>query len=149
MQKNQYIHAVHSNKGKTSFVAVLCLKYSGFVNLSEDKRSMKYMNTGKVLLEPMKEEFYYGAEMAVFATEGDRKGEIDLIWQPELSATAYKVQVQLNKGKNRKWKDIDIVTRSSCTVGGLKSRCIYRFRVAPIGFKGPGRWSEAVVQKAP
>lgn len=110
---------------------------------------MDYMNTNKALLDQMQDDFHCGAGIAVFATEGDRKGEIDLIWQPELSATAYKVQVQINKGRNRKWKDIDIVTRSSCTIGGLKSRCIYSFRVAPVGFKGPGQWSEAVSQMAP
>lgn len=88
-------------------------------------------------------------KIRVFATAGDRCGEIDLIWQPHQKATAYLLQVLKGNSRNGRWRDIDIVTRSSYTAAGLKSRSIYSFRVAPLGFEGLGIWSVAVIQKAP
>jgi hypothetical protein len=85
----------------------------------------------------------------VFATAGDRCGEIDLIWQPHQKATAYLLQVLKGNSRTGRWRDIDIVTRSSYTAAGLKSRKIYRFRIAPLIRSVPGAWSTTVTIKAP
>lgn len=86
--------------------------------------------------------------LTVFATGGDRAGEVDLIWEPAKNTGTYMVQVQ--KGRdNAGWKVIDIVTRSSYTAAGLKSRKIYRFRIAPLIRSIPGTWSAPVTIKAP
>ncbi len=91
----------------------------------------------------------YTKKITVFATEGDRKGEIDLIWQPVPGAASYMIQVRTGKSLESRWKEIDIVSRSRYTSAGLKSRTTYSFRIAPLGTKGITIWSEPVIQKAP
>ncbi len=84
----------------------------------------------------------------IYATSGDRSGEIDLIWDPVKYAAAYVIQMQCGR-ESSKWKVVDLVTRSSYTAGGLKSGRVYRFRVAPMKNKANKTWSQQVKIKAP
>lgn len=83
------------------------------------------------------------------ATSGDTAGEIDLVWEPVEKAYTYVVQKCKDSKGPVKWKNEDIVTKSSYTVSKLKSSQKYRFRVAAVGSKGQGPWSTPVQKKAP
>lgn len=83
------------------------------------------------------------------ATSGDTEGEIDLTWEPAKGASTYLVQ-KCSESKNPvRWTNEDIVARSSYTVTKLKSGRKYWFRVAAVGRKGQGSWSNYVQKKAP
>jgi len=52
-----------------------------------------------------------------------------------------------NRNGNQKWKTIDMVSRSSYKVTGLKENVTYRFRVAGVSPKGQGEWSSEISKK--
>jgi hypothetical protein len=83
------------------------------------------------------------------ATSGDTEGEIDLIWEPVKGADTYLIQKSSDPKNPLKWIHEDIVAKSSYTVTKLRSRHKYWFRVAAVGRKGQGPWSEPVQKKAP
>lgn len=76
-----------------------------------------------------------------YATQGDSNGEIDLQWEPSKDSKYYVLEMCVNKNRNHGWKTIDIVSRSSYKVTGLKENATYRFRVAGVTSKGQGDWS--------
>lgn len=86
--------------------------------------------------------------LSLFATGGDRAGEIDLIWEPVKYTASYIIQQKCGRESNN-WKVVDIVTRSSYTAAGLKSGKVYMFRVAPMKNKANKTWSLQVKIKAP
>ena len=84
------------------------------------------------------------------ATLGDSPGEIDLSWDASAEARSYVVQYSRYSftGRNKaKWKHIDIVSESYCSVSGLKKGKTYGFRVALINNSGEGDWSKPVYKK--
>jgi hypothetical protein len=83
------------------------------------------------------------------ATSGDNEGEIDLVWEPVKKAHTYVVQKCRSSKSHNRWENEDIVAKSSYTVTNLKRGQKYLFRVAAIGQKGQGAWSEPVQKKAP
>jgi len=87
--------------------------------------------------------------LSLTATSGDSEGEIDLVWEPVEKAHTYVVQKCRDSKGPAKWINEDIVNKSSYTVSKLKSLRKYRFRVAAVGRKGQGPWSEPVQKKAP
>lgn len=83
------------------------------------------------------------------ATSGDNDGEIDLVWEPVKKAHTYVVQKCRDSKGHHRWENEDIVAKSSYTVSNLKSGLKYLFRVAAVGQKGQGSWSDPVQKKAP
>jgi len=80
----------------------------------------------------------------ITAEAGGLDGEIDLRWKPVRGAERYIIQSSAGK----KWREIDIVTKSVYTVTGLKSGREYSFRVAAVGLGGSSGWSESVMKKS-
>lgn len=78
------------------------------------------------------------------ASKGDMKGEIDLVWNPVDGAASYVIQVN---GKSE-WKHADIVTKSHCTITGLRSNHSYKFRAAPLSGSNQAEWSNIATEKA-
>ena len=83
----------------------------------------------------------------LYASRGDLKGEVDLIWNPVENISSYVVQVSKVNGKDV-WKQVDIVTRSRCTVTGLHSNRMYKFRTSPVSNSSKYMWSNIVTEKA-
>jgi len=82
------------------------------------------------------------------ASEGDLIGEIDLQWDPIAEARFYIIQVSVYSG-NPDWVQFDIITKSSYTLSGLKSKKRYCFRVCAVNSNGKGPWSEIICKVAP
>ncbi len=82
-----------------------------------------------------------------YATQGDSHGEIDLQWEPSRDSKFYILEMSTNRNGNQKWKTIDMVSRSSYKVTGLKENVTYRFRVAGVSSKGQGEWSSEISKK--
>lgn len=89
------------------------------------------------------------APLFLSATSGDIDGEIDLAWEPVPNANAYIVQKCSGSGKPLHWVNLDVIAKSSYTVSRLKSRRLYRFRVAAVTGGGKSLWSTPVLKKAP
>ena len=82
-----------------------------------------------------------------YATQGDSDGEIDLQWEPSKGSKYYVLEMSMNRNGNPKWKTIDMVSRSSYKVTGLKENITYRFRVAGVNSKGQGMWSSEISKR--
>jgi len=82
-----------------------------------------------------------------YATHGDSEGDIDLQWEPSKDSKYYVLEMCLKKNGTAGWKTIDMVSRSSYKVTGLKKNVIYRFRVAGVTSKGQGQWSCEISKK--
>ncbi len=124
-----------SNKPEYCSLALLIIVYK-FV--TKEMNINYHTGTDSLMKLPGKEE-----PLRIFATWGDRSGEIDLIWDPVRFAASYIIQQQCGRYSN-KWKVVDLVTRSSYTAAGLKRGRTYWFRVAPMKFKTKAIWSEPV-----
>lgn len=83
------------------------------------------------------------------AAGGDRKGEINLIWEPDDEAWYYILQRCSELRKPLKWKYEDIISTAKYTVSNLKSKKSYIFRVAVVTESGKSIWSKPVIKKAP
>lgn len=82
-----------------------------------------------------------------YATQGDYLGEIDLQWEPAKGSKYYVLEMCIKNGGNPKWKTIDMVSKSSYKVTGLKKSVTYRFRVAGVNSTGQGNWSEEIIKR--
>jgi hypothetical protein len=82
----------------------------------------------------------------IYATKGDNPGEINLQWDSVGGATGYVVQVSKPNAKQN-WKHYDIVSESSCSIAGLKTKQNYLFRVAAINRKEQYPWSNEVEKR--
>ncbi|KXK46388.1 MAG: hypothetical protein UZ05_CHB002002351 [Chlorobi bacterium OLB5] len=83
------------------------------------------------------------------AAEGDKKGEIHLIWDSCINANSYLLQKCSSLKKPLKWKHEDIINSNYYTVTNLKSNKNYLFRIAVITRFGKSKWSPPVKKKAP
>ncbi len=85
------------------------------------------------------------AHLALFATTGSGKGEVNLQWDAVKNARQYIVQVSVNGGKM--WKYADIISEPHYTLSRLMGSRKYSIRVAPVFSGGQGRWSKPVIKK--
>ncbi len=83
------------------------------------------------------------------ATTGDSDGEINLGWNSLAGAVSYVVERSLNAPPNAAWEHQAATTKSNLTVEGLTSGARYWFRVAAVGTKGQGGWSDISTRIAP
>lgn len=81
----------------------------------------------------------------VFATKGTFPGEINLQWDAVDGAKSYVLQ--MSKGKQDKWVQIDIVSEPFYMFTGLDSKTEHSFRVAAVFKEGQGEWSEIFTKK--
>ena len=93
-------------------------------------------------------ECVFTAPLSLSATSGDIDGEIDLIWEPVSNANTYIIQKCSGSVKPLHWVNLDIVAKSSYTVSRLKSKNLYRFRVAAVNDSGQSEWSRPVQKKS-
>lgn len=82
-----------------------------------------------------------------YATLGDYDGEIDLQWEPSKGSKYYVLEMSIKNNGNPRWKTIDMVSRSSYKVTGLKKSVTYLFRVAGVSSKGQGVWSSEISKR--
>jgi hypothetical protein len=76
---------------------------------------------------------------------GDQEGEIRLSWEPVQGARAYNIQMSPDGAA---WSYYASSTKHKMIVSGLESRARCFFRVAAIGARGQGGWSDSTVGKA-
>jgi hypothetical protein len=73
----------------------------------------------------------------------DHTGRVDLTWAPVDPAVTYHIQWTAGDPTDEKsWQLVAVSTRSSAKVTGLPSGQVSYFRVAGIGTKGMGPWSQ-------
>ncbi len=73
----------------------------------------------------------------------DHTGRVDLTWAPLEPAVTYHIQWTAgDPSDERAWQLVAVSTRSSAKVTGLPSGQVSYFRVAGIGTKGMGPWSQ-------
>lgn len=82
-----------------------------------------------------------------YATHGDFIGEIDLQWEPSKGSKYYVLEMCIKNNGNSRWKTIDMVSKSSYKVTGLKKNVTYRFRVAGVTSTGQGIWSNEITKR--
>jgi hypothetical protein len=82
-----------------------------------------------------------------YATQGDYVGEIDLQWEPANGSKYYVLEMCIKNNGNPRWKTIDMVSKSSYKVTGLKKSVTYQFRVAGVNSKGQSNWSSEISKK--
>lgn len=85
-----------------------------------------------------------GAPEQFSVTQGDNSGEVDLQWDPLPGANSYILQICLHNVKHDDWIKIDIITKSSYTVSGLKAGRKYYFRISAVNSSGEGPWSKII-----
>jgi len=91
----------------------------------------------------------YNEPPILSAAEGDKSGEIHLIWDPCCQASSYIVQKSTSVNKPYKWAYEDVISSNNYTVTNLKSSKNYLFRIAAVSLKGKSSWSLPVKKKAP
>lgn len=75
----------------------------------------------------------------------DHTGRVDLTWAPVEPAVTYHIQWTAGDPSDEKaWTLVSVSTRASAKVTGLPSGQVSYFRVAGIGTKGMGPWSQVV-----
>lgn len=73
----------------------------------------------------------------------DHTGRVDLAWSPVEPAVTYHIQWTPGDPSDEKsWQLVAVSTRASAKVTGLPSGKVSHFRVAGIGTKGIGPWSQ-------
>jgi len=73
----------------------------------------------------------------------DHTGRVDLSWAPVDPALTYHIQWSASETTDEKaWQLVAVSTRSSARITGLPSGQVAYFRVAGIGTKGMGPWSQ-------
>ena len=73
----------------------------------------------------------------------DHTGRVDLAWAPVEPAVTYHIQATSTDPQDEKgWQLAAVSTRASAKLTGLPSGQIMHFRVAGIGTKGIGPWSQ-------
>jgi hypothetical protein len=73
----------------------------------------------------------------------DHTGRADLNWSPLDGAMTYHIQWTAgDPGDEKSWSLVSVSTRASAKVTGLPSGQVSYFRVAGIGTKGMGPWSQ-------
>jgi hypothetical protein len=80
--------------------------------------------------------------MRVISTESE--GAVSLRWKRPVRRCVFIIQMTTAPAATRGWKQVDISTRQSCTVTGLKSGPKCWFRVAATNAHGQGPWSQPV-----
>lgn len=83
------------------------------------------------------------------ATTGDNDGELDLSWNSIDGASSYLAERSLTAPPTAAWELQGAVTKSRMTADGLESGKRYWFRVAAVGAKGQGGWSDIASRIAP
>jgi len=80
--------------------------------------------------------------MRVISTESE--GAVSLRWKRPVRRCVFIIQMTTAPAATRGWKQVDISTRQSCTVTGLKSGQKCWFRVSATNAHGQGPWSQPV-----
>ncbi len=83
------------------------------------------------------------APKGLAATLSVHPGKAELSWEPVKEAATYHVQVnRISPDEASAWELIAVTTRSRSSITGLASAKVHWFRVAAIGTKGMGPWSD-------
>ncbi len=83
------------------------------------------------------------APVGLLAEMNAHPGEALLRWSPERYALTYQVQVnRVSPDEANAWENLGVVTGARFRARGLASAKVHWFRVAAIGTKGMGPWSD-------
>lgn len=84
------------------------------------------------------------APVGLLAEMNAHPGQALLRWTPERHALTYMVQVnRVSPDDANAWENLGVVTGARFRARGLASARVHWFRVAAIGTKGMGPWSDA------
>lgn len=86
---------------------------------------------------------------ALGATAGDHDGQMDLSWDPVITATSYVIETSSDPPTGTSWKHLGVSTKSSFTVTGLVSGSRIWFRVAAVNPAGQSNWSDPATKIVP
>ena len=86
---------------------------------------------------------------ALGATAGDHDGQMDLSWDPVITATSYVIETSPDPPTGTSWKHLGVSTKSSFTVTNLISGSRVWFRVAAVNAAGQSGWSDPATKIAP
>jgi fibronectin type III domain protein len=86
---------------------------------------------------------------ALGATAGDHDGQMDLSWDPVVSATSYVIETSPDPPTGTSWNHLGVSTKSSFTVTGLVSGSRIWFRVAAVNPAGQSGWSDPATKIVP
>jgi hypothetical protein len=86
---------------------------------------------------------------ALGATAGDHDGQMDLSWDPVISATSYVIEFSPDPPTGTSWKHLGVSTKSSFTVTDLVSGSRVWFRVAAVNAAGQSGWSDPATKIVP
>jgi len=86
---------------------------------------------------------------ALYATCGNKDGEIDLDWEPVHGANSYVIYMTTDPNVPDSWALKATATESFAVILGLTSGGKYWFRVAGIGAAGQGPFSDPAAKYAP
>ncbi|MBI3509601.1 MAG: fibronectin type III domain-containing protein [Bacteroidetes bacterium] len=85
----------------------------------------------------------------VNATTGDNPGEVDLHWDRIAGCKIYEMEYTSDPAGLTGWLRAGTTTKSSFAVQNLNSGTKFLFRIAAVGTKGQGPWSDSVTKIAP
>ena len=88
------------------------------------------------------------APASLAATDGDFSGEADLSWDTVRGARSYIIQCSPDPPTDSSWTHARVATRSQITIEHLTSGTRHWFRVAAVGTRGQGAWSNPVMKMA-
>lgn len=116
---------------------------AGYVVSLAEGNELAILSSGFEVRKPSKPapEPHMPADLRAYIS--DHTGRVDLTWSPVDPALTYHVQWAASETTDEKaWQLVAVSTRSSARITGLPSGQVAYFRVAGIGTKGMGPWSQ-------
>lgn len=124
---------------------LLVNQLAGYVSSVAEGNELAILSSGFPVRKPGKPAPEPAMPMDVRAYISDHTGRVDLTWAAVNPAVTYHIQWTAGDPTDEKaWSLIAVSTRSSTKVTGLPSGQLSHFRVAGIGTKGMGPWSQVV-----
>ena len=118
-------------------------KLAGYVSSVAGGNELAILSAGFGVRKPGKPAPEPETPADVRAFISDHTGRVDLTWAPVDPAVTYHIQWTAGDPSDEKaWRLVAVSTRSSAKVTGLPSGQVSYFRVAGIGTKGMGPWSQ-------
>jgi len=135
--------ATAKKKARQKELRLLLNQLAGHVGSVAEGNELAILSAGFGVRKPGKPAPEPEMPADVRAFISDHTGRVDLTWAPVDPAVTYHIQWTAGDPTDEKaWQLVAVSTRSSAKVTGLPSGQVSYFRVAGIGTKGMGPWSQ-------
>ena len=122
---------------------LLLNQLAGYVASVAEGNELAILGSGFGVRRPSSPAPEPGKPADLRANISDHTGRVDLTWAPEGPAVSYHIQWAASETTDDKaWQLVAVSTRSSARITDLPSGQVAYFRVAGIGTKGMGPWSQ-------